>query len=211
MKRSGFQTMSPYVYPFYTMLHPKDGFQEMKMNHKDSVPVTILLVAAYIVVDILYRIFVDFDLNGYNAEKVSAPRVAVTLVAVFFIVTAANWCFCTLLDGKGKFREICYVAACAILPMILMNLIVIILSRFLTIDESVIITYPAIVVKCWSLLLFAVGLSEIHDYSGKKTVFSLILTVVGIVAILFLGMITVMLFRQLYYFIVSVIFEIKYS
>ena len=68
MKRSGFQTMSPYVYPLYTMLHPKDGFQEMKMNHKDSVPVTILLVAAYIVVDILDRIFVDFDLNGYIAE-----------------------------------------------------------------------------------------------------------------------------------------------
>jgi len=210
MKRSGFQTMSPYRYPFYIMFHPKDGFQEMKMNRKGSIPVTILIIAVYVLIEVFYRNFVDFDLNTYYTEEISALRLFLIMMITFFIVTASNWCFCTLLDGKGKFRDICYVAACAVLPMLLMNLIVILASQFLTMDESVLIQYPLVLSKAWALLLFAVGLSEIHDYSAKKTIFSMLLTVVGILIILFLGLLLVNLFQQLYYFVVTIIFEIKY-
>lgn len=211
MKRSGFQTMSPYAYPFYIMAHPKDGFQEMKMNKKSSVSVTVLIVSIYILVEMLYRKFVAFDLNYYDREQLSFIRLLIIMTATFFIVVGANWCFCTLLDGKGKFKDICYVASCAMLPMLLMNILVIILSNFLTANESVIIEYPAIVVKAWALIIFFIGLSEIHDYSFKKTFLSLVLTVVGILIILFLGLLLVMLFQQLYQFVQLIIFDLQYK
>lgn len=210
MKRSGFQTMSPYAYPFYTMIHPKDGFQEMKMNHKGSVSVTVLIISVYILVQILYRKLVDFDLNSYNAEEISSFRVVIIMAATFFIVTASNWCFCTLLDGKGKYKDICYVAACAVLPMMIMQVLAIAASQFFTLNENIILQYPMLVSQGWSLLLFFVGLSEIHDYSAKKTFFSLLLTVVGIFIILFLSLLLVTLFQQLYYFVATIIFELKY-
>lgn len=210
MKRSGFQTMSPYAYPFYIMLHPKDGFQEMKMNKKGSIPVTVLIVCAYIIVEMLYRKFVDYDLNTYDRDEISIVRLIFIMAATFFIVTAANWCFCTLLDGKGKFRDICYVAACAILPMLFMNVIGMIGSQFLSVNERLILEYPAIVAKAWSLLLFYTGLSELHDYSGKKTLLSLVLTVIGILIILFLGLLLISLFQQLYEFVTVVMFDLLY-
>ncbi|MBO5197659.1 MAG: YIP1 family protein [Lachnospiraceae bacterium] len=211
MKRSGFQTMSPYAYPFYIMTHPKDGFQEMKMNQKSSVSVTVLIIGIYILVEMLYRKYVPIDLNEYDRDQLSFVRLFIIMVATFFIVTGANWCFCTLLDGKGKFKDICYVAACAVLPMILMNILTLIASRFLTANESVILEYPALVIKGWALVIFFIGLSEIHDYSGKKTFLSLILTVVGILIILFLGLLLVMLFQQLYQFVELIIFDFKYK
>lgn len=211
MKRSGFQTMSPYAYPFYIMAHPKDGFQEMKMNKKSSVLMTVLIVGVYILVEMLYRSFVDCDLNQYDREQLSFVRLSIIMTATFFIVTGANWCFCTLLDGKGKFKDICYVAACAVLPMLIMNLLVILLSHFLTADESVIIQYPMIVIKLWALVIFFTGLSEIHDYSFKKTVLSLFLTVAGILILLFLGLLLIMLFDQLYQFIQLVLYDFKYK
>ena len=211
MKRSGFRTMSPYAYPFYIMTHPKDGFQEMKMNKKSSVLVTVLIICVYILVEMLYRRFVDFDLNSYDVKELSFIRLVIIMAATFFIVTGANWCFCTLLDGKGKFKDICYVAACAILPMLLMNVLVIILSHFVTAEESVIITYPSIVIKAWALVIFFTGLAEIHDYSFKKTFLSLILTVVGILIILFLALLLIMLFQQLYQFVQLILFDLRYK
>ena len=210
MKRSGFQTMSPYVYPFYIMTHPKDGFQEMKMNKKSSLSVTVLIVLAYVLVDMLYRKYVDYDVNGYDPDQISAARVMFLNTVTFFIVTASNWCFCTLLDGKGKYRDIFYVAACSVLPMLIMNTITIILSYFFSMNVSIILQYPGILAKVWSLLLFAVGLSEIHDYSMRKTLLSLVLTVVGILVILFLAMLVVSMFQNLYFFLVTVGFELKY-
>lgn len=211
MKRSGFESMSPFVYPFYTMIHPKDGFQEMKMNRKTSVSVTLLIAGAYVVTEMLSRKFKDFDMNSFDSERVSIVRVFLIMTAMFFMVTASNWCFCTLLDGKGKYKDICHVASCALLPMLIMKLLTILLSHALTIPENIIIFYPNLVAQMWSFLLFFVGLSEIHDYSAKKTLFSILLTAVGILVMLFLSMLLVMLFQQLYYFLMTVIFELKYD
>ena len=202
--------MSPYVYPFYIMTHPKDGFQEMKMNKKSSLSVTILIICAYTLVDMLYRKMVDYDLNIYDAKEVSAVRVMVITVATFFVITAANWCWCTLLDGKGKYQEIFYVVACSMLPTLMMNVITIVLSYFFAAADLIFLQYLAIVAKAWTLLLMGVGLAEIHDYSAKKTLFSMFLTVVGIVIILFLAMLLMSLFQQLYLFVVTVVLELKY-
>lgn len=210
MKRSGFEAMSPFVYPFYTMVHPRDGFQEMKMNHKCSVSVTLAISGAYILVEMMNRKLTDFDLNSFDAERVSIARVFIIMAVMFLMITASNWCFCTLLDGKGKYKEICHVTACALLPMLLMRTVCILLSHALTIDESIIMKYPFLVAQLWSLLLFFTGLSEFHDYSAKKTLFSILLTVVGILILLFLSMLLVMLFQQLYYFLMTIIFELKY-
>ena len=44
MKRTGFDTMSPYLYPFYIMRHPRDGFLELKANKKGSSIVVAIIV-----------------------------------------------------------------------------------------------------------------------------------------------------------------------
>ena len=114
MKRTGFDTMSPYLYPFYICRHPRDGFLELKANKKGSAAVVTIIVAIWLFVELFYRVVTDFDMNPFTDAPVSLLRTALITVIIFFMVAISNWCFCTLLDGKGKILDICVVLSCAL-------------------------------------------------------------------------------------------------
>ena len=86
MKRTGFDTMSPYLYPFYICRHPRDGFLELKANKKGSATVVAIIVALWLFVEIFYRTMTGYDMNGFKPEDTSLLRTSVITVMIFFIV-----------------------------------------------------------------------------------------------------------------------------
>ena len=210
-KRTGFDTMSPYLYPFYICLHPRDGFLELKANKKGSSLVVSVIVAAWLLVELFYRTATGYDMNTFRPEDTSLLRTAVITVMIFFMVCISNWCFCTLLDGKGRLKDICVVAANALVPYIIVRFITTCCSWVLAGDEQVFLTYAVVVSEIWAFFIAFSGLEEIHEYSFGKTIFAIFMTVVGLIIILFLALMLIMLFQQVYFFILSLINEIKYQ
>lgn len=210
MKRTGFDTMSPYAYPFYICMHPRDGFLELKANKKGSLTVTSIIVVLWLLVEVFRRTATGYDLNGFEAEDTSLLRTSVITIMIYFMVCLSNWCFCTLLDGKGRLRDICTVAAYALVPYIIVRFITVPLSWVLTGNESVFLEYAVIIAEIWCAGIAFSGLEEIHEYSIPKTVLAVFLTFVGLVIILFVALMLLMLFQQVYFFIVTIIFEAKY-
>lgn len=210
-KLTGFGSMSPYMYPFYTILHPKDGFQEMKYNKKGTASVTFYIVLAWLFVEMFYRKAADFDMNPFDQDSLSLLRVSLITVAMYVMVCVANWCFCTLLDGKGKMKEICAVAAYALVPYIIVRFIMVLMSHVLAGgSESIILTYAVTLSQLWGALMAFIGLSVIHEYSFKKTLLSVILTLVGLIIMLFISVLFLILWQQLYNFVVTIAFELMY-
>ncbi|MBO5197503.1 MAG: YIP1 family protein [Lachnospiraceae bacterium] len=210
MKRSGFQEMSPYRYPFYTILHPRDGFQEMKFNKKGSMTVMLMILAAWLFVELFYRSAMAFDMNPFIYQDVSLLRVAVITIIMYVMVCLSNWCFCTLLDGKGKLKDICIVASYSLLPYIIVRFVTVLLSVVMTGEEQMILDYLVILSQVWCFAMAYTGLQEIHEYSFKKTLMSIVLTLVGVVIMFFISILLIMLLQQLYNFIVTVTFELRY-
>lgn len=210
MKRTGFDTMSPYAYPFYICMHPRDGFLEMKANKKGSLLVTSIIVVLWLLVEIFHRTATGYDLNNFAAEDSSLLRTSVITIMIYFMVCLSNWCFCTLLDGKGRLADICVVAAYSLVPYIIVRFITVLLSWVLTGNESVFLNYAIIIAEVWCAGIAFSGLEEIHEYSIPKTVLAVFLTFVGLVIILFVALMLLMLFQQVYFFIVTIIFEAKY-
>lgn len=210
MKRTGFDTMSPYAYPFYICMHPRDGFLELKANKKGSLAVTTIIVALWLFVEVFRRTATGYDMNNYTAEDSSLFRTSIITIMIYFMVCLSNWCFCTLLDGKGRLRDICVVAAYSLVPYIIVRFITVPLSWVLTGNESVFLNYAVIIAEVWCAAIAFSGLEEIHEYSIPKTVLAVFLTFVGLVIILFVALMLLMLFQQVYFFIVTIIFEAKY-
>ena len=210
-KRTGFDTMSPYLYPFYICLHPRDGFLELKANKKGSSVVVSIIVAAWLLVEMFYRTATGYDMNTFEAADTSLLRTSVITVMIFFMVCISNWCFCTLLDGKGRLKDICVVAANALVPYIIVRFLTTCGSWILAGDEQVFLTYAVVVSEIWAFFIAFSGLEEIHEYSFAKTILAIFLTVVGLIIILFLSLMLVMLFQQFYFFVLSLIYEIKYQ
>ena len=211
MKYGGFAQMSPAAYLFYSIVHPSDGFQEMKYNRKGSMRIALMMLGAWVLIELFSRIFTDYDLNDYAGTDESLFRVAVITVLVFAIAVFSNWCFCTLLDGKGRLRDIAIVGAYSLTPYLAYKAVFIVLSYVVTASAAPIFTYISWVFLFWSALLIFIGLRTIHDYSTLKTLFSVVLTIFGILIILFIGLLTVNLYQQIYVFISTLIMEMRYQ
>ena len=210
-KRTGFDTMSPYLYPFYICMHPRDGFLELKANKKGSPLVVTIIVAAWLLVEMFYRTATGYDMNTFSAEETSLLRTSVITVMIFLMVAVSNWCFCTLLDGKGRLVDICVVAANALVPYIIVRFLTTCGSWVLAGDEQVFLSYAVIVSEIWAFFIAFSGLQEIHEYSFAKTILAIALTIVGLIIILFIALMLLILFQQVYFFVVSLYFELQYQ
>ncbi len=209
-KRTGFDTMSPYLYPFYIMRHPRDGFLELKANKKSSPIVVFVAVALWLFVELFYRAATGYDMNEFELAETSMLRTAIVTVVMFVMVCASNWMICTLMEGKGTLLDICTVAANALLPYIIVRLITTMLSWVFAGDEQVFLTYAVVVSEIWGAIIAFSGLQEVHEYSFLKTIYSIILTVVCLIIMFFIALMLLILFEQLYYFVVTVMFELRY-
>ena len=210
MKRTGFDTMSPWLYPFYICRHPRDGFLELKANKKGSTAVVLVTVLLWLFVELFYRVASGFDMNSFNAEDTSLLRTAVTTVLMFVMVCLSNWCICTLMDGKGKVKDICVVAANALVPYIIVRILTTMLSWTLAGDEQVFLTYAVVVAEIWGALIAFSGLQEIHEYSFAKTILAIVLTIACLIIMFFITLMLLILFEQLYFFVTTLIFELRY-
>lgn len=210
MKRTGFQDMSIWRYPFYIMLHPIDGFQELRFNKKGSSKVTAVILMLWLAAELLYRSVTDYDLNPFNAQNLSFLRVSLITVLMFVMACVSNWCFCSLLDGKGRMKDIFVVGAYGLLPYVIVRFLCVLLSYFFSMDEQILLNYSVIVIEVWCFFIILLGLKEIHEYSMKKTILSLVLTLVGIIIMVFLALLVITLFQQLLVFVMTVGMELMY-
>lgn len=209
MKRSGFDIMSKWEYVWYILLHPSDGFQEMKYHNKGSIPIVCSILFLFFLEEAYRKLGTSFDFNSYSPESASLIMLVFTTIILFLIVVISNWCFCTLLDGKGSFKNICVVSAYALIPYILISFVVVTLTKFLTLNEGGFLKYITILSGIWSFFIAFCGLKTIHEYSFKKTILSVILTFFGTLIILFISFLIVMLFQQLFIFINTIWIEVS--
>ena len=202
--------MSPYLYPFYICKHPKDGFLELKANKKGSLMVVIITVALWLFAELFYRSATGYDMNTFEDADMSLLRTAMVTVIMFVMVCLSNWCICTLMEGKGKLKDICVVAANALVPYIIVRILTTMLSWVLAGDEQVFLTYAVVVSEIWGAIIAFSGLQEIHEYSFIKTIYAILLTIVCLIIMFFITLMLLILFEQVYYFVVTVVFELRY-
>ena len=210
-KRTGFDTMSPFLYPFYICSHPKDGFLELRANKKGSPTVVLIIVGLWLFAELFYRVATGFDMNQFSAEETSLLRTAVVTIAMFVMVCLSNWCICTLMEGKGKLIDICVVGANALVPYIIVRVLTTMLSWVFAGDEQVFLNYAVIVAELWGVLIAFCGLQEMHEYTFLKTIFAIGLTIVCLIIMFFIVLMLLILFKQLYFFISTVAFELRYG
>ena len=168
-----------------------------------------IILGAWVLLSILNWGYIDYDFRD-KFQDVSLFQVLLTTVMIFALVVVANWCFCTLMEGKGRLPEIWVCAAYALLPYIICGYIRLILSYVMVYDEAVFLSYLTMIAALWSFLLFLLGLSVLHDYGLSKTIASFMLTVFGVLIVVFFLILISGLIVQIYSFFMTIYSEIRY-
>jgi hypothetical protein len=169
-----------------SMLHPADGFDDMRYNRKTSIPLSFLLFALLILQSVCGMQFTGPQFSMTDPNNVNILTTSLWLFAVLFLFVSSNWAFCVLIDGKAKFSEIWIITNYALLPYTLSGFLNILLSNILTQEEGVFRFLVSAVGIGWSLIMLVYAFISFHEFTLSKTIISITVTVIGMLLIVFL-------------------------
>lgn len=199
-------------YAGYLSVHPFNGFWDLKHEKRGSVLSATILLMLAVISNILHVRLMPFLFNDENFQEKSALFSGITgVVALVGLFVTANWALTTLMDGKGSFRDI-YIYTCySFFPMIVLYPPIVAVSYFLYEGSAAFLSMLSAVAMIWIVMLIFSGTCVTHQYSGGKTIVTLLLTVVGMLVILFLCLLTLTLMQQMVTFVQMLIKEIRLS
>ena len=201
------QTMK---YALYVITHPFDGFWDLIHEKKGSIAAANTFLALFLIIRVLKLIATNFQFIMAPVQHINVFEEMASLLLPFIVLCIANWAMTTLFEGKGRFKDI-YMGMCyALVPYIIIQLPMILVSNMLTYEEGSFYTVLLSISVVWCVFLVFVGLMEIHDYGPGKTFIFLIVTIVGAGVILFLMLVFFSLLSDAFAFFVSFYREIVF-
>lgn len=198
-----------YTAPLFTAIHPLDGFENLRYNGNWSMGLSIgMLVVMFLLLSASW-FWTGFC---FNQNRASDFNILITLVQAFGVVVVwvlANWAVCTLMEGKGRLKDIFCMTVYALLPFIVSLAVALVFSNVFTLEEESFLILIRQAGVWWSAALILAGLCRIHQYSFRKTLASVLVTVLGMAIIVFLIVMFFGLMQQLVSFVKSIVSEIR--
>lgn len=197
-------------YALHVITHPFDGFWDLVHEKRGSLAAAHTFLFLFLLTRVLKLMCTSFQFISAPVQHMNIFEEAASLLLPFLVLCLANWAMTTLFDGKGRFKDI-YMAMCyALVPYILIQLPMILVSNMLTYEEGSLYSVMLTISVIWCVFLVFVGLMEIHDYGPGKTFIFLIVTVVGALVIIFLVLTFFSLLSDALGYFVSMYREIVY-
>jgi len=167
------------------MRRPLVGFWDLIHEKKGSMAAAHTIVALAIIVEILRFTVTNFQFMLVYMEAFNVIIVFAQTLLPIALWTVANWSLTTLMDGKGRMRDIYMATAYAMAPMVIITAIQIPLSHILTWDERALYFLLTSIGIFWFVMLLMCAMMEIHDYTMAKTLLSSFFTLIAIGIMIF--------------------------
>lgn len=189
---------------------PFKTFQDIKEKKEGSLIIAVVIAVLFYVSEVVKNVYTGFAFSYYDASSYSVLYTLASTIGLIILWVVVNWAVCTLLGGIGKIKEIAIVTCYGIVPIVIANFIYTVSSNILTISEGEFLTAFMTILYAFAFFLIAVGIIIIHDFAFGRFLGTTILTILGMMLVVFLIFLVVLLVQQLGAFIVSVMYEILY-
>ncbi|MBR1421819.1 MAG: YIP1 family protein [Ruminococcus sp.] len=201
---------SPMGWLKHCVFHPVEGFEDLRWKKQGSLKIAFGIVFLLFVAMVVDRQLTGFQFNENYVKVFNIVPLLVQSVVYFFTWVIGNWAICTLLDGEGTLKRILVYSAYSLVPYIVCTFIAVIFSNVLVQEESIWITAITYLGVGWSVVLMIQAMRAAHQYSFGKTLASIVGTLIAMLLILFLAILLLSLFQQVYVFGYSIYTEIAY-
>lgn len=193
---------------FNTIRHPVNTFDLIKENNSGSVLIAGVLVLIYYIVTILKTTYSGFAFNDFNSATFNSVFVLIRSVGAVVLWSICNWGVCTLFNGKGTIRKIFICTGYSIIPLIFGDLVYLVTSNIFTADEGAFLGIFSFLMMLFTVFYMSIAMIRLHDYSFGEFVLTSVLTILGIVLIIFFLFLVGVLLQQAYGFIVTILSEV---
>ncbi len=202
--------LNQVLYAFYIMLHPFDGFWDVKHEKRGSVKAATTIALFLIFANLVSAFFTNYLFNDAYGTEISIMSEFLIVLMPLGLWTLCNWCVTTLADGEGSIKDV-YVFTCyALLPMAMFTIVNTVLSHFIVLDEGMYITFFSSLGVIWSGFLLFSGNTQTHRYTVSKSVLSILMAAIGMCIVVFIALVIFTTYQQIYGFIDNIVKELTY-
>jgi hypothetical protein len=203
------QIVEDYIkFPLYILLHPIDGYRRFKEEKKAKMSVALVFLLFASILSVVQFQSTGFIVNFNNPQSMNSLRLIIYTVVPIALLSVANWSVTTLLDGKGKMKEIFMMLCYSLFPFIILGFVNVVFSNIITMEEA---GFYGILAGVGTVLLgymVFMGLLVLHEYGLFKTILTVLATGVAAAIILFLALLIFDLSQQIYGFFYSLYREV---
>lgn len=200
--------ISRQKYPLYCMLHPFKGFNRLKEEKKGSLPMALLITAVFFVVSIISHQATGFIFNENPIDKFNIFVQLGKTVGVLLVFVLANWAVSTIIDGKGTLREVFIFGSYSLLPYVICTIPAVLLSNAIIEDEGPFYHIVLTLIIAWTCITILMAVKEVHQFSLKKTILVILLTLFGILIVISVVAILYSMFVQMFGWITTIANEL---
>lgn len=197
-----------WLYLFYTVSHPSEGYYWIRHQERGSVPIALLLVGLFSLSFSLNRMYASFVVNPVNPQTVNSLTEFFGVVSLFMILCVGNWSITCLMDGEGRFKDIVIAVGYAMLPLIAAFALATVLSQAVAENEEAFYTLILAVGIAYAAVMALIGIMQVHNYTLGKTLITLFLTLLAVFIVIFLLLLVVNFITQVITFFGSIYTEL---
>lgn len=193
---------------FDTILHPIAGFEEIRYRKKYSPLLAIGILAAWFFLEVIDYQYAGFIFNGHKPDSINVLLILVSTVGLFFVLIFVNNALATFMDGESTLHQLWISCAYALMPMLLLRMVSFAGSFVLISEEGVFLMVIEACAYLWMLWNLICALQTMQQYTFPKTIVSMVLTIAGLVIVLFIAFLFFSLIQQVWSFIRTVFDEL---
>ncbi|MCR8657120.1 Yip1 family protein [Paenibacillus endoradicis] len=201
--------MNPFVMMHRIIFKPFDFFEDIQSPGMIRIRQAVVLVFCAYIARIISIYALGFAYETREAYQISILQEAIWILVPWLTWCIAHWAVSAILDGEGKFKEIVYGSAFALVPYIVFIVPVTLLSQILALDESGIINFFTFVIYAWVIWLFILKVKVLHNFDLPKTLFIAFLSIVAVFILWFVCVLLFGLANQFLNFLLDMVKELR--
>ncbi len=175
-----------WKYMLYTVSHPMDGYYWIRHADKGSVPLAILLVVFFSFSFTANRLLASFVVNDMDPRGVDSFYELMGILAFYLLLCVSNWSITCLLDGEGRLKDIAIAIGYGTAPITIIMTLATVISQAVADDEQAFYVIMLALGIAYGIIMILIGIMQVHNYSLGKTLFTLFLTIVALLIIVFI-------------------------
>lgn len=175
-------------FALYCITHPLDGFWDLTHEKRGSYAAANTILILTLIIRVMKLRYTSFIFLNVYWEGINIFLYLASILFPLALFVVGNWALTTLFDGKGRLGQV-YMATCyAITPYPLMQLPLMVLSNFVTVDEKEFYTVLSGLSLVWAALLILAAMGQIHEYSMGKNVLFIFASLLAMLIMVFILM-----------------------
>lgn len=207
-KINSIRIINDVMFMFSFLRHPIDSFYDLKTGKKGSLFGALIIYALFFIIFLWHMLGKGFIYQFVAIEDVDMQSVVIGFFSIIFVSILCNYLVSSINDGEGSFTQLVKMVAYSLAPIMIFYVIIIGFSFILTYNEMFLLQIMAQGSLIWTGINLYIGIQEVHNYSVKESLRSILLTIIFILVIALILLIVIIMTEQVYMFFEAIIKEV---